>query len=193
MDTKISSESALAILVPEAEPLVEPFRLEHDPSAAAGIPAHITVLYPFKPPEEITPETIQTLENLFANSTGVDFCFSEWRRLARVLYLAPVPEGPFKEMIEVVSERFPETPPYAGQFADIIPHLTVAQNDDPHRLQEIADEFERAATEALPIHARAQEVVLLDNVTGRWRIRNRFTLSKSQIDLPAPFGSPSIK
>ena len=192
MDTKISSESALAILVPEAEPLVETFRFEHDPSAAAGIPAHITVLYPFKPPEEITAETIQTLEELFSNISGVDFCFSECRRLARVLYLAPVPEEPFKEMIEVVSERFPETPPYAGQFVDIIPHLTVAQNEDPNRLEEIADEFERAATDALPIYARVNEVVLLDNVPGRWRIRNRFALSKCQIDLPAPCGSPSI-
>ena len=45
-----SSESALVVLVPEAEGVVKPFRDLHDPSAAAGMPAHITLLYPFKHP-----------------------------------------------------------------------------------------------------------------------------------------------
>lgn len=40
-------ESALVVLVPEAEALVKSFRDRHDPSAAAGVPAHITLLYPF--------------------------------------------------------------------------------------------------------------------------------------------------
>jgi hypothetical protein len=39
-----------ALVVPEAEPLVKPFRDRYDPSAAAGVPAHITLLYPFKQP-----------------------------------------------------------------------------------------------------------------------------------------------
>ena len=179
MTTQKPFESALAILVPEAESLVERFRLQHDPSAAAGIPAHITVLYPFKPPEEITAEIIQTLEKLFSKIARLNFSLIEWRRLRRVLYLAPVPDEPFRQMTEAVHERFPETPPYGGEFADIIPHLTVAQNDDPTRLQEIVDEFDRAATEALPIHASLSEIVLLDNVTGRWRIRHRFALSEA--------------
>jgi hypothetical protein len=33
-----------ALVVPEAEPLVKPFRDRYDPSAAAGVPAHITLL-----------------------------------------------------------------------------------------------------------------------------------------------------
>jgi hypothetical protein len=44
--------SALVVLVLEAEASVKPFRDRHDPSAAAGMPAHITLLYPFKPPDE---------------------------------------------------------------------------------------------------------------------------------------------
>ena len=39
-------ESALVVLVPEAERLVKPFCERYDPSAAAGVPAHITLLYP---------------------------------------------------------------------------------------------------------------------------------------------------
>ena len=48
-----SIESGLVVLVPQAEALVKPFRDRYDPSAATGVPAHITLLYPFKPPDEI--------------------------------------------------------------------------------------------------------------------------------------------
>ena len=54
--------------------------------------------------------------------------------------------------------------------------VTVAQNEDPQRLQEIAAEFDRAARRALPISANVSEIVLLDNETGRWRVRHRFAL-----------------
>jgi hypothetical protein len=36
--------TALVILVPEAEALVSSFRNKHDPSAADGMPAHITLV-----------------------------------------------------------------------------------------------------------------------------------------------------
>ena len=47
-------ESALVVVVPEAEQLVGPFREKYDPSAAAGMPPHITLLYPFKPPDAVS-------------------------------------------------------------------------------------------------------------------------------------------
>jgi hypothetical protein len=178
METQIPFESALAVLVPEADNLVEPFRLKYDPSAAAGIPAHITVLYPFKPPCELTHETIQTLQKLFSQISRLDVSFAEWRVLRRVLYLAPQPDEPFKQMTEAVWERFPETPPYDGQFADIIPHLTVAQDEVPERLHQIAHDFDLAAKGRLPIDATVKEIVLLDNQTGRWRVRHRFRLGQ---------------
>ena len=43
------ARSALVVLVPEAEPLVAELRLVHDRMAARGVPAHVTVLHPFKP------------------------------------------------------------------------------------------------------------------------------------------------
>jgi hypothetical protein len=45
--------TALIILVPEAEALVKEFRDKYDHSAAEGMPAHVTVLYPFKTLEHI--------------------------------------------------------------------------------------------------------------------------------------------
>jgi hypothetical protein len=44
-----SYESALVILVPEAEAVVGRLRQRYDLSAAVGMPTHITLNYPFLP------------------------------------------------------------------------------------------------------------------------------------------------
>jgi hypothetical protein len=45
----MGNESAIIIPIPEAEPIVGPLRLQYDGAARLGVPAHITVLYPFYP------------------------------------------------------------------------------------------------------------------------------------------------
>ena len=60
-------ESAVMVLIPEADNLLENFRKHRDPSAAVGVPAHVTILYPFKAPAELTAETVSTLRELFAS------------------------------------------------------------------------------------------------------------------------------
>ena len=172
-------ESALVILVPEVEPLVESFRIQYDPSAAVGIPAHVTVLYPFRAPGDLTPDVIQSLEQLFANYPGFQAVFTELRRFPNVLYLSPEPADMFRLLIKTVAERFPETLPYGGQFTEITPHLTVAQLVYPQRLEEIASVFARAAKNRLPISTQVKEVALMENSAGRWQVRHRFALQRA--------------
>ncbi len=45
-------ESTLAILVPAAEPLVRDYRVRHDTSASEGMPAHVTIIWPFMHPDD---------------------------------------------------------------------------------------------------------------------------------------------
>jgi len=169
-------ESALVILIPEAEVLVESFRRQHDPSAALGVPAHVTVLYPFKSPRELTADVIQTLKELFSKFPVFSASLIDVRRFPGVLYLSPVPDKTFRRLTEIVTKRFPETLPYAGQFADIIPHLTVAQVSDSVRLAKVASDFEREATGRLPIQTKVREIALMDNESGYWQVRRRFAL-----------------
>ena len=60
--------SGLIIEVPEAEPAVRWHRERLDANAPLGIPAHITVLFPFMPPEMIDAAARTRLEGLFATS-----------------------------------------------------------------------------------------------------------------------------
>src|ERR1700738_4017517 len=86
------SESALVVLVPEAEAVAKPFRDQYDPSAAAGMPAHITLLYPFKAPREVANITLGKLRDCFARFEPIQFSLSTIRRFPiEVLYLVPDP------------------------------------------------------------------------------------------------------
>jgi hypothetical protein len=45
----MANESAIIMPVAEVEPIVSPLRLQCDQSAALGVAAHITLLFPFYP------------------------------------------------------------------------------------------------------------------------------------------------
>jgi 2'-5' RNA ligase len=168
-----SSESALVVLVPEAEGLVKAFRAKFDPSAAAGMPAHITLLHPFKPPAELGADVLESLHTCFASFVPFTYSLAAIRRFgAEVLYLAPEPDEPFRGLTRAICQRYPETPPYGGKFAEVIPHLTVAQVPNEDDLDRIAEDFALAATGMLPMIASAADVALMDNGSGDWQIRD---------------------
>ena len=88
-------ESALIIDVPEAEPLVEEWRVKHDSSAQHGVPAHITLLYPFMPTEMIDEQLHADLRALFAAHPAFAFD-SHVPGSHAVAWLAPDPAEPFR-------------------------------------------------------------------------------------------------
>ena len=115
-------ESGLAVLVPEAERLVGPLRDKHDPSAAAGMPAHITLLYRFKPPDEIGETEIEKLKQCFASFRSFDFSLAAVRCFpGRVLYLAPEPDEPFRRLTLAICDCFPQHRPMAEDIRGLCP------------------------------------------------------------------------
>ena len=163
-------ESALLIPVPEAEPLVADLRAEHDPAAAAGVPAHVTLLYPFLEPSAIDDAVFERVGSVFAASMPFRFSLarSGWFG-GEVLYLAPEPVEPFVWLTESLSSRFPSHAPYGGAFEAIVPHLTVAMRGD--------EAIEEEVTAGLPIASQASEAVLMvEAADSRWTVAERFTL-----------------
>jgi 2'-5' RNA ligase superfamily len=88
-------------------------------------------------------------------------------RFPGTLWLAPEPSQPFVRMTEALTARFPGHLPYGGTFAEIVPHLTVAQSD-----------FDEAVDEAqawLPLRGQARQAVLLEGAEpNRWRQAETF-------------------
>lgn len=172
-------EAALVIAVPEAEQLVRRFRLQYDPSARLGVPAHITINYPFLPGVDPAEELPDRLADLFGGFGAFDFSFNRVDRFPDVLYLPPEPDEPFKQLIHIVEDRFPDSPPYGGEFEEIVPHLTVAQSGEDEVLEFVGQELERISREHFPLLCRADQVWLMDNRAGTWRKRATFKLGRS--------------
>lgn len=171
-------EAALVVLVPEAEELVGPFREAYDPSAAKGMPAHITINYPFRPGADPSADLEGRLRTLFSSLSEFRFRLQRAARFPEVLYLAPEPEGPFRELASQVWNAFPDSPPYSGEYAGVTPHLTVAQQEDSHAFEYICADFQQRAEGLLPISSIARRVWMMDNRSGRWRKRTAFPLGR---------------
>ena len=172
------SESALVVLVPEAEALVRPFRERFDPSAALGVPAHITLLYPFIEPERIGADALDKVTECLGGFAPIAFSLTAVRRFpAETLYLAPDPDEPFRKLTMAIWDRFPDTPPYGGAWPDIVPHLSVGRFTDERELDRVAADLAAALDRAPPIRAHASTAVLIENTTGRWMVRNIFSLA----------------
>jgi 2'-5' RNA ligase len=177
--TPASLEAALVIPVPEAEPLVGGFRARFDPSAADGVPAHITINYPFLPRFRRPEEAHRKLTDLLLRWEPFDFVLAEVRTFPDVLYLAPHPAQPFLDLISSVAAAFPDSPPYGGQFEAVVPHLTVAQPADPTMLGSILAEFSGIAESRLPLACAVDAIVLIDNAKGRWATHAVYPLKRS--------------
>ena len=169
-------EAALAVTVSHAEPLVGSFRSKYDPAAALGIPAHITINYPFIPGVKPSAVTLSRLRKMFAAVQPFSFTLDHIARFPNVVYLAPIPSAPFVQLIEQVAQEFPESPPYEGRFDSITPHLTVAHSMDNQLLVSVEQAFSDAASDHLPLNAFADHVWLMDDSAGRWEKRVSFSL-----------------
>jgi 2'-5' RNA ligase len=166
--------SALIVAVPEAEPLVGEWRLRYD-NARLGIPAHITLLFPFVPAEELDEALFGELRELFAARLPIPFSLTRLVDFPdQTLWLAPEPSEPFRKLTELIFERYPDYPPYEGIHEEVIPHLTVTAGDASLR-----DELNAELTPHLPVEAEARDVALLEEqVDGHWRARERFALGE---------------
>ncbi|WP_376099383.1 2'-5' RNA ligase family protein [Roseomonas sp. CCTCC AB2023176] len=168
--------SALVVLVPQAEPLVADTRFQHDPAAAEGVPAHVTVLYPFIPPHRLDEAAVARVAACFAVIPRFGYALTRVARFPGVLYVAPEPAEPLRALTLAAWRAFPDFPPYGGRYPDIVPHLTVAATADEAALSRVAAAFAPIAEAGLPIRAEAREVAMLTDESGPWRTVATFPL-----------------
>jgi 2'-5' RNA ligase len=167
-------QSGLVVVVPEAERVVGQHRGELDANAVLGVPAHVTVLFPFVPPERVDADVLARLADLFAGTPAFDYAFGRTAWFEQdVLWLAPDDPAPFRLLTNRVFEAFPAHPPFEGAFADVVPHLTVGHGVGLERLRAA----ERELLPLLPVTGRATEVTLLaQGPEGRWVAQAGFPL-----------------
>lgn len=166
------------VALPDA---LENIRRRHDPAAASGVPAHVTVLYPFVPVSQLAPAIRRDLAEIASGVQPFAVRFAEVRRFPGVVYLAPEPAGPFAALTASIVSRFPDYQPYAGEHTDIVPHLTLT-NAPGAPVEAVAG----AARHWLPFSSRVSAMELLtQDGAGRWSRHWRIRLGPRVSDRPA--------
>jgi 2'-5' RNA ligase len=129
---------------------------------------------PWIPPEQIKLEHLEELEELVSGEEPFDYSLDRvcWFG-ERVLWLSPTPAEPFKRLTDVLANRF-DTPPWQGEFPEVVPHLTVglAGHALGSTLAEAADDL----ASKLPINCRAGEVDVMCGDGSSWEMVRRVFL-----------------
>ncbi|MET8132398.1 2'-5' RNA ligase family protein [Streptomyces sp. NPDC005251] len=167
-----AEQSGLVVRVPEAEPAVRVWRDRLGPSARAAVPAHVTVLFPFLHESRLDGDTLAAIDGVIGRHRPFEVRFERCGRFQGILYLAPEPGTPFRRITEAIVRRWPEIPPFGGQFDDIVPHLTIVQGQD----DAVLDEAEADLRGRLPITARVSSVDLIVHDGSQWQQRAAFAL-----------------
>ena len=129
-------------------------RLAFDSSAAAGSPAHVTVLYPFLEPRAIDEAVERDLGQIAAAAEPFDLRLGRIGRFPGVVWLAPEPAAPFAALTDAVAARWPDRRPYEGAHDRVIHHLTVADGAPDGVLVEL----ERTVAAGLPLRDRVTDL-----------------------------------
>jgi 2'-5' RNA ligase superfamily len=176
-------ETALLLPVPAAEPAVGQHRARLDEAARDGVPAHITVLYPFLPPAGIDAALFASLRRLFAGLGAFEFTLDKVRWFGdELVWLGPRDPAPFTALTDLVVTAFPSCPPYGGRHSEVIPHLTIGHLGGPEALRAAAE----SVRHRLPIEASAARVILMagprpgnpGTPPGQWRTVAAFPLGQ---------------
>ena len=166
----VGGRTAIVVPIPLPAPL-EGIRRHHVDNARLGVPAHVTVLFPFVPSASIRASDLERASAAISATKGFDVAFRSVSTFdpiptkEGVVWLAPEPADPFIEMTEALAAAFPEYLPYGGIHDTVIPHLTLANVDVDLR------ELSSAAQRELSFERRVDAAVLLvEDEAGRWRV-----------------------
>jgi 2'-5' RNA ligase len=157
-----STESAILVPVPEAEPVVGPLW---------GVPAHVTVFFPFAAPDAISGAVIEMAAAAVASVRAFECEFASICWFGDdVVWLAPEPAGPFRALTNMVHAAFPQFPPFGGVYADVVPHLTIGNGPDGGSAALRAAEAE--VTPALPVRTQVRHAWLMTGTQAlaSWRV-----------------------
>jgi 2'-5' RNA ligase len=167
------ARTLLALMVPEAEPVVGSFRELLDPSARRGLGAHITLIYPFVDSELLTPAVLARLAEVIADIPAPMFRLAHVDTFPSVVWLAPEPAKPIIQIASVLERAFPDHPKGGGAFPEFVPHLSVARNVQQGKTA-VINELEARLADHGPIYGWCESMSLWVNDQRRWRERNQY-------------------
>ncbi|MCX5309307.1 2'-5' RNA ligase family protein [Streptomyces sp. NBC_00160] len=165
--------TAVVIVLPDAAPLLDAARRIDPALVRRGMPAHVSLLYPFVPESALTGQDERGVRSLAASFPAADLLMEEVMTASGFVGVT-VPQ--LQPVVDAFRARWPGLRPYGGRFGERpAAHVTVAMGaDDP-----TAARVRAAAGRLLPLRTRAAALQLVALTEEGWRSR-----------LTAPLGGP---
>ena len=168
MSHPAASHTVLVVPVPALESWVRARWEHYEPGWVSRDPAfthaHITALAPFLPSP--TTADLAVVGLVAASAAAFAYDLSEITAFPDgVLHLQPDPLAPFAALTAALWEAFPSCPPYAGAFADVVPHLTLDQLSAEVSLASVRDSL----GDLLPVRTVADRLELQRYAEGDCR------------------------
>jgi 2'-5' RNA ligase len=168
-------ETAIVVVLDDARPQLEPVRAEfHAAAVANGIPLHVTLLYPFAPPNQVDEAA---LADFFAQFGAFTLTLTRLATWPRVVYAVPEPREALLAIMHALFGKYPEYPPYEGEISEPEPHATLSELEQGESLDETAAGIRAKAEPLFPLTCEIRDVALLEEYEPeQWRERRRFPL-----------------
>lgn len=120
--------SVIAVPVPELETFVRERTARFDASFVSTDPAfvhaHVTLLAPWL--DEPTETDLATVAAILASEPVFDFELVDVDEFPDgTLHLTIEPNAPLRRLTARLAAAFPDHPPYAGRYPEVVPHLTL--------------------------------------------------------------------
>lgn len=177
MSSGVAGHSVLQVPVPQLEPFVLSRTRHYDTDYVSADPrfvhAHVTALGPFLDGVALTDEALDLVGGIASATGPFEFTLESVETFPNgIIHLLPEPAHPFARLTAALWDAFPQCPPYAGAFADVVPHLTLdALSDD------VTEESTRALVSGhVPARCRADRLDLAWYEPGGCRVLRSWPL-----------------
>jgi 2'-5' RNA ligase len=164
-------ETALVLVLDEAQPFDAVRREFARWSVERGIPFHITLLFPFAPRSELSDEVLARARAFFAVQAPFAFELTRIAMWPHDVYAVPEPDDELLDCMRGLHELFPQWPPYGGIHDTVVPHATLGEDLDAAAVYPV---IEQRVRKHLPRSYRADAATLLEEYApSKWRERER--------------------
>lgn len=167
------SESTALILRVALPARLEALRLQCVPDALDGLPAHVTMAYPFAEPGSIDDAVARLVADVVAQRAPWTMRLVERRRWPDTVYTSVEPEAPAVALQADLAAAFPSLPIYGGTIDVFVPHVTIAEG----RFVDDAAVDTDPGWDDLPVTCAVSDVELIvRSPVGRWTVERRFPM-----------------
>jgi len=169
------NHTALVLMLRDLNQVIHPYLEQHSPAAGAGLDAHLTLLFPFLPYDQIDESHLQRLGLFFKKQDPLKISLVGTARFPGQLYLTLSHESGITRLVTAVRTEITPLPVNTGQYSAGTPHVTIARSGSDAALNRLEGLFWQQYRHLFPLGVTIREAALIHEQHGRLYPRHTFS------------------